>query len=274
MEEIREEWLRNARSPYGNSFEEGRVVPIHTPDKQGIVMLDAKEKDMDDLRVRSVAVVPETGDDDLLDVTLPVTTSRFSRACDSMAPTMVQKFRAAISNSVEPSQENEYAQLMNEKVPGTPQGPETPRQVGECQGMAIIHYRLQPLLIFRYLYLYEVYSHVSILDILSKKSLLNVAILVLLHQNLENSTGLVGLAGASPSLEKGKAGTVDGRPTSALKGEAKQQKERKKSVTFALVEPSEADLALIREDWRDAARSGSTKYSLNEPKWVYKILFS
>ena len=64
---------------------------------------------------------------------------------------------------------------------------------------------------------------------------------------------------SSSSSEKGKSGYVDPRPVSALKGDAMKPKEKKKSVKFALADsPSEEDLALIREDWRDAARSGKT----------------
>lgn len=62
---------------------------------------------------------------------------------------------------------------------------------------------------------------------------------------------------ASSSSQRGKAGFADVPPASALKGDVKKMKEKKKTVTFAVVNsPSEEDLALIREDWHEAARSG------------------
>ena len=63
--------------------------------------------------------------------------------------------------------------------------------------------------------------------------------------------------GASSSSQKGKADSADVPPASALKGDARKMKEKKKTVTFAVADsPTEEDLALIREDWHEAARSG------------------
>lgn len=65
---------------------------------------------------------------------------------------------------------------------------------------------------------------------------------------------------ASSSLQKGKTDSAGVIPASVLKAETTKVKERKRSerkVTFAPAEsPREEDLALIREDWREAARSG------------------
>lgn len=52
---------------------------------------------------------------------------RFARACDSMAPSMMEKFRAAAlpGHKLEVHENEEY---LSEKSSGTPQAPETPRQ--------------------------------------------------------------------------------------------------------------------------------------------------
>ncbi|KAG0579924.1 hypothetical protein KC19_4G135200 [Ceratodon purpureus] len=132
---------------------------------------------------------------------------RFARACDSMAPSMMEKFRAA-TTSGRSLELHEIEEMLGEKASGTPQAPETPRQVGESQ----------------------------------EKS---------------DTRAMDSSQGSSSSSQKGKADSVDVPPASALKGDARKMKEKKKTVTFALADsPSEEDLALIREDWHEAARSG------------------
>lgn len=54
---------------------------------------------------------------------------KFARACDSVAPSMIEKFRASSGHSLDI---NEMEELFGQA--GTPQAPETPRQVGESQG--------------------------------------------------------------------------------------------------------------------------------------------
>ena len=59
---------------------------------------------------------------------------RFARACDSMAPSMMEKFKAA-TTSGRSLELQEIEEIFVEKASGTPQAPETPQQVGESQGM-------------------------------------------------------------------------------------------------------------------------------------------
>lgn len=58
---------------------------------------------------------------------------KFARACDSMAPSMMEKFKSA-TTSGRSLELHESEEIFAEKVSGTPQAPETPRQVGESQG--------------------------------------------------------------------------------------------------------------------------------------------
>jgi len=58
------------------------------------------------------------------------TFKKFARACDSVAPSMIEKFRATSGHSLDVHEMEEFS----EKASGTPQAPETPRQVGESQG--------------------------------------------------------------------------------------------------------------------------------------------
>lgn len=61
---------------------------------------------------------------------------KFARACDSVAPSMIEKFRATSGQSLDVT-EMEFS----EKASGPPQAPETPRQVGESQGTASLSIR-------------------------------------------------------------------------------------------------------------------------------------
>lgn len=127
---------------------------------------------------------------------------RFARACDSMAPSMMEKFRAAAlpGHKLEVHENEEY---LSEKSSGTPQAPETPRQ--------------------------EEKPETRVLDNPQRAS----------------------------SIPNEKADSADVRPASVLKGDARKMKEKKKTVTFAVAEqPTDVNLALIREDWHEAARSG------------------
>lgn len=58
------------------------------------------------------------------------TFKKFARACDSVAPSMIEKFRASSGQSLDVI----GIEAFSEKISGTPQAPETPRQVGESQG--------------------------------------------------------------------------------------------------------------------------------------------
>lgn len=61
-------------------------------------------------------------------------------------------------------------------------------------------------------------------------------------------------------MQKEKTDSAGGVPACAIQPEKTKAKEKKKGerkVTFALADsPLEEDLALIREDWHEAARSG------------------
>lgn len=59
------------------------------------------------------------------------TFKKFARACDSVAPSMIEKFRASSGQSLDLHEMEE----LFEKASGTPQAPETPKQVGESQGI-------------------------------------------------------------------------------------------------------------------------------------------
>lgn len=69
----------------------------------------------------------ESEDDDPRELN---TFKKFARACDSVAPSMIEKFRATSGHSLDVHEIDEFS----EKAPGTPQAPETPRQIGESQG--------------------------------------------------------------------------------------------------------------------------------------------
>jgi hypothetical protein len=120
-------------------------------------------------------------------------------------------------------------EISMENVVGTPQGPETPRQVGEFP--AVTHQ-----------------------DVTLIGGLKDIPIV----QELE--TGGVSSFGSSSGKELevlADANLLSVLKGFSVKGDGKLKKvKEKKSVTFASLKPSEEDLALIREDWRDAACSG------------------
>lgn len=153
-------------------------------------------------------------------------TAKFAQLQDGSSPRMYKIKRPV----VEPlNVQGGALEISMENAVGTPQGPETPRQVGE----------------------FPVVTHQ---DVTLVGGLKDIPIVQELETGGISSFG--SLSGKELEI------LADANLLSVLKGfsvkgdgKLKKVKERK-SVTFASLKPSEEDLALIREDWRDAACSG------------------
>ena len=111
---------------------EAQRASAHKPEKTG-----SKSSDIDQAQETEFSKIKdddeegESEDNNSRELTAEMR-KRFARACDSMAPSMMEKFRAIQSGR--PLDLHEIEEAFAEKASGTPQAPETPRQVGESQG--------------------------------------------------------------------------------------------------------------------------------------------
>lgn len=153
-------------------------------------------------------------------------TAKFAQLQDGSSPRMYKIKRPVVELL---NVQGGVLEISMENAVGTPQGPETPRQVGEFP--AVTH---QDVTLIGGLKDIPIVQELETGGILSFGSSSGKELEILADANLL-------------SVLKGFSVKGDGK--------LKKLKERK-SVTFASLKPSEEDLALIREDWRDAACSG------------------
>ena len=133
MQRIQKNWLQNVPSTSSGNFEEAEVASIHELEGNGLLRRVNKKE----TQVSMIADVPQEVDCDNGE---PHTTKflmrdKFSRACDSMAPSMMEKFKAISYGTRQPLEVEKLQDIPPRKVFETAHAPETPRQEDESQGI-------------------------------------------------------------------------------------------------------------------------------------------
>lgn len=133
MQGIQKDWSQNVPSTSGGFFEEAQVASV--PEIEGNGLL--RRVNENETQVSMIADVPQEVECDNGEPQTAIFLMRdkFSRACDSMAPSMMEKFKAISSGTGQPLEVEKLQDSPPEKVSETAQAPETPRQEGESQGI-------------------------------------------------------------------------------------------------------------------------------------------
>ena len=133
LQGIQKNWSQNVPSTSSGIFEEAQVASIPEIEGNGL----PGRVNENETQVSMYAYAPEEVD---CDDEEPHTTKfsmrdKFSRACDSMAPSMMEKFKGISSSTDQPLEVEKLQDSPLEKIFETAQAPETPRQEGESQGI-------------------------------------------------------------------------------------------------------------------------------------------
>lgn len=135
MHGIQKDWSQNVPSTSGGFSEEAQVATIPKKEGSGLPRRDSENE----TQVPMIADVPQEVecDDGEPQTAIFLMKNKFSRACDSMAPSMMEKFKAISSGTGQLLEVEKLQDSPPEKVIETAQAPETPRQEGESQGISL-----------------------------------------------------------------------------------------------------------------------------------------